>query len=86
MELFSQISYFRSVGKTSALWTRHYNSLRRVRSGFKPDRHIQRLFDRWYPQGTAQVKPEIERLQRLIGRKIKDLGSYLTYSLVGISL
>jgi hypothetical protein len=34
--------------------------------GFKPDRHIQRLFDRWYPQGVAQVKPEVERLQSLI--------------------
>jgi len=61
--------------------------LRNLRwEGFKPDRHIQRLFDRWCPQGAAQVKPEVERLQRLIGRKTKDLGSYLTYSLVGISL
>ncbi len=25
------------------------------------------------------MKPEVERLQRLIGRETKDLGSYLTY-------
>jgi hypothetical protein len=34
----------------------------------------------------ATVKPEVERLRRLIGRKTKGLGSYLTYSLVRISL
>jgi hypothetical protein len=61
--------------------------LRNLRwEGFKPDRHIQRLFDRWYPQGVAQVKPDVDRLQRLIGRKTKDLRTYLTYSLIGISL
>jgi hypothetical protein len=61
--------------------------LRNLRwEGFKPDRHIQRLFDRWYPQGVTLVKPEVERLQGLIGRKTKDLRTYLTYSLVGISL
>jgi hypothetical protein len=40
----------------------------------------------WYPQGGAQVKPEVERLQRFIGRKTKDLGSYFTCALVGILL
>lgn len=61
--------------------------LRNLRwEGFKPDRHIQRLFGRWYPQGVAQVRPEVERLQWLIGRKSKSLSEYLTYSLVGISL
>ena len=61
--------------------------LRNLRwEGFKPDRHIQRLLDRWYPRGVAQVKPEVERLQGLIGRMSRDLRSYLAYSLVGISL
>lgn len=58
--------------------------LRNLRwNGFKPDRHVQRLFDRWFPGQGASVKGKAQRLQSLIGRNTKDLNVYLTYSLVG---
>jgi len=53
-------------------------------NAFKPDRHVQRLFDRWLPGGAAQVQREVQSLQELLGRNTKDLSTYLTYSLIGI--
>lgn len=52
-------------------------------NGFKPDRHVQRLFNRWCPNGRAMVQPQVERLASLIGRNSKALNDYLTYSLIG---
>ncbi len=52
-------------------------------NGFKPDRHVQRLFNRWFPNGRALVLPKVERLASLIGRNRKALSNYLTYSLIG---
>jgi hypothetical protein len=54
-------------------------------NGFKPDRHIKRLIDRWFPGGGATVQDRVTRLHSLVGRRRKDLETYLTYSLVGIS-
>lgn len=58
-------------------------------SGFKPDTHIMRLFDRWFPDGRGQtvrdqVKDEVDSLCGLFGRRNKELKSKLTYSLIGI--
>lgn len=53
-------------------------------NGFKPDRHIQRLFDRWFPD-RSMVRADVQRLQSLIGRRDQQLTTYLTYSLVGIA-
>lgn len=54
-------------------------------NGFKPDRHVKRLFDRWMPGMLVRVQPDVERLLNLVGRKNKDLRTYLTYSLAGIA-
>ncbi len=53
-------------------------------NGFKPDRHIQRLFDRWFPDRSV-VMADVQRLQALIGRRDQHLTTYLTYSLIGIA-
>lgn len=61
--------------------------LRNLRwDGFKPDRHVQRLFDRWFSDRGTEIRDKAQRLQALIGRKTKDLNIYLTYSLVGAAV
>ena len=52
-------------------------------NGFKPDRHIQRLFLRWLPAQNAQVEKSAERLRMLIGRRTATLNTYLRFSLKG---
>jgi hypothetical protein len=54
-------------------------------NGFKPDRHVQRLFDRWFPEGEAAVSTRVNEILRLFGRDAQDLRTYLTYSLIGIA-
>lgn len=51
--------------------------------GFKPDRHVQRLFDRWFPNRDQGIQDKAQRLQPLIGRATRDLSTFLTYSLAG---
>ena len=53
-------------------------------NAFKPDRHVQRLFDRWFPGAAASVQPEVQDLQNLLGRRTAPLSTYLTYSLIGL--
>lgn len=53
-------------------------------NGFKPDRHIQRLFNRWFPDQTT-VESDVRQLQVLIGRNDRNLNTYLAYSLIGIA-
>ncbi len=61
--------------------------LRNLRwNGFKPDRHVQRLFDRWFPARSAIVQGKVQRLKSLIERNTKDLNTFLTYSLVGATV
>jgi len=55
-------------------------------SGFKPDRHVTRLFRRWFPDVVKASEPRAAQLAELIGRKSRDLPTYLTYSLVGIAV
>lgn len=55
-------------------------------SGFKPDRHICRLFDLWFPRPWPAEEDLADRLAGLIGVKNKDLRNYLAYSAKGISV
>lgn len=52
-------------------------------NGFKPDRHVIRLFDRWLPTGTDLVEQRVQELIQLIGRKDKMLHAYVAYSQLG---
>ena len=53
-------------------------------NAYKPDRHVQRLFDRWLPNAASRVQPEVRELQELLGSRERGLQMYLTYSLIGI--
>lgn len=55
-------------------------------NGFKPDRHIARLFSRWLPDQGPVVLGRVHRLESLIGCTAKPLESYLRYSLIGNSV
>jgi hypothetical protein len=56
-------------------------------SCFKPDRHIQRLFNRWFARTSATLieHTKLERLESLIraGRKSSELRSFLHFSMLG---
>lgn len=54
-------------------------------NGFKPDRHIQRLFDHWFPDLKFHVHQKVQYLLKLQRRRDKDLESFYTYSYVGIT-
>lgn len=61
--------------------------LRNLRwDGFKPDRHVQRLFNRWIPGGTEVMTADAQRLLTLLDRRSADLQRYLTYALLGIAV
>lgn len=53
---------------------------------FKPDRHLQRLLDRWSPGAAREALPAARELMTLIGRSDRPLRTYLTYSLAGRQL
>jgi hypothetical protein len=55
-------------------------------TGFKPDRHVIRLFDNWLPYGTAEVDSQVQDLVQLIGNNPKDLHVFLAYSSLGIRI
>jgi len=55
-------------------------------SGFKPDRHIMRLFNLWYPDHRNGNSGRTELLESLIGRGNRDLSDYLHYSILGWSV
>ena len=55
-------------------------------SGFKPDRHVKRLFDQWFPDVLEACRPRAHELVTLCGRNTKDAKDFLTYSLVGIAV
>ncbi len=61
--------------------------LRNLRfSAFKPDRHIQRLFDLWCPHANAHLESETSELLQLLGTRTTPLAKYLRYSLLGIKV
>jgi hypothetical protein len=55
-------------------------------NGFKPDRHVKRLLDKWVPEKKSQIEPDTEYLMSLIGSKRKEVHEYLYYSLLGAIL
>jgi thermostable 8-oxoguanine DNA glycosylase len=55
-------------------------------NGFKPDRHIKRLFQYWFDCDNFISQQEINRCFELIGRKNKDLGEFIKYSLIGYKI
>jgi hypothetical protein len=55
-------------------------------SGFKPDRHIMRLLDRWAPEVVAAQRPVARRLAKVVGRRDRGTLDYLAYSLAGQEL
>ena len=56
-------------------------------SGFKPDRHVQRLFDRWFSQQNMMLinQAKLVSFESLIlgGKKSKELRTFLEYSMLG---
>ncbi|OXM84371.1 hypothetical protein [Paenibacillus rigui] len=52
-------------------------------NGFKPDRHIKRLFAYWYNVDAMVTREEIQYYTDLIGSHNKDLADNIRYSLVG---
>jgi len=56
--------------------------------GFKPDRHIMRLFDTWLPGHYDRNKPtsDVLRLANMIGSKKQDLLEFIHYAQLGITL
>ena len=52
-------------------------------SGFKPDRHIQRLLGAWFPDVVAACRPRATELAGLLGTRSKDLVAFFTFCLVG---
>lgn len=55
-------------------------------NGFKPDRHVKRLFDRFFPHIKTEHQSRTGELQKMIGKSNKDLSDYLLYSLIGINV
>jgi hypothetical protein len=56
--------------------------------GFKPDRHVMRLFDLWLPEhfSLQHLQDQARRIAVLIGRNDKNLNDYLKYSLIGADI
>lgn len=52
-------------------------------NGFKPDRHIKRLFDYWYDVDSMIQEKEIRFYTNLIGSQNKELADNIRYSLIG---
>jgi hypothetical protein len=55
-------------------------------SAFKPDRHLQRLFGRWFPEILPASELRAQALSQLLGTRRADLSRFLTYSLLGIAV
>ncbi|MBI1381933.1 MAG: hypothetical protein GC161_12690 [Planctomycetaceae bacterium] len=61
--------------------------LRNLRwSGFKPDRHIIRLFGHWFPDVIEQMAAPALDLAKKLGTRRKDVAEFLTFSLVGAAV
>jgi hypothetical protein len=60
--------------------------LRNLRwNGFKPDRHVKRLLDRW-TKGKADVHQDVQRVLRIIGRSDRELMDNLKWAFIGASV
>lgn len=54
--------------------------------GFKPDRHIKRLFNIWFPEHPARQSEKIALFKNVIGRRDKEFTEYIANSLIGIQI
>jgi hypothetical protein len=54
--------------------------------GFKPDRHVQRLIQRWAPEVLEACAPAADDLMRALGIRNNDLRKSLWCSLAGQAL
>ena len=54
--------------------------------GFKPDRHIQRLFKMWHPIEDREVMESVQKLCILLGTHSRDVKEFLYCSLLGRKL
>lgn len=52
-------------------------------SGFKPDRHVMRLLDRWTPEVVETQEPAARELAAVAGRRDAPAIEFLQYSLAG---
>jgi hypothetical protein len=68
-------------GMGPTLGTEFFRNLRW--SGFKPDRHVMRLLDRWAPEVVEAQEPAARRLAGLAGRRDRTAIEFLQYSLAG---
>src|SRR5437016_9366218 len=58
--------------------------LRNLRlTGFKPDRHVRRLFSRWFPDLALAITPRARELSRLLGTESRDIIEFFLFALVG---
>jgi hypothetical protein len=55
-------------------------------SAFKPDRHIQRLLGRWFPDLLPRCHLRAQVLSQILGTNRADLTRFLEYSLLGIAV
>jgi len=55
-------------------------------SAFKPDRHIQRLLGRWFPDVLSENRERAQVLSQILGTNRTDLIRFLEYSLLGIAV
>lgn len=54
-------------------------------SAFKPDRHIQRLFDLWFGNAVLRADADVAQLQGFLGRQNAAIRTYLRYAIIGTS-
>ncbi|EFU43861.1 hypothetical protein PVOR_01580 [Paenibacillus vortex V453] len=52
-------------------------------NGFKPDRHIKRLFGFWYNPKSEDEYSDIGLFQQLLHSQRKELNEFIQYSLIG---
>lgn len=52
-------------------------------NGFKPDRHIKRLFDYWYDTDVIFQQTDIHFYNEMLNSRKKDLNDFIKYSLIG---
>lgn len=52
-------------------------------NGFKPDRHIKRLFDYWYTSDASLPLEETRLYNIMLNSQKKDLNDFIKYSLIG---
>ena len=56
------------------------------RSGFKPDRHIKRLFSLWFPDVIEASTTRAQELAKMIHSSSKGIREFFTFSIVGMAV